>query len=385
MNEGVFAARRRLQKLHLQDLSCSERDKSSEVYREQIPGMLDEATRGNIDVLLNFSRCNGFFMSEHFEQESFVTSLCQMLQTEESMKYQLLFLITNLWFVCDDPNSILFSGPLVMSVIECAKCENRDIVNAAFLALGNFVLTSPKFIQYLIENNIIETLQDMFSQGISASHAGILSFCECILTQMDDMSPLYPLIPFILTYVSSQFPACRVPATRCVSLLCRSETGFQSLIDSGLVETATNAILLIVQKQIPDLLDILTLISKDYDILSDDLHTQVTKMLTTDDPSYLRNPLSRAKLCDFIARTRLSESPEIFPLILEQAEYAEADVRFAACSAIAELLLRMPDDKFIELASMGAIDRIRDVYLEAPEEYAVVMSQVMDRHEHMLY
>lgn len=202
---------------------------------------------------------------------------------------------------------------------------------------------------------------------------------------MDDMSPLYPLIPFILTCVSSQFPACRVPATRCVSLLCRSETGFRSLVDSGLVETSTNAILLIVQKQIPDLLDILTLISKEFDILSEDLHTQVTKMLTKDDPSYLRNPLSRAKLCDFIAKTHLSDSPEILQLILEQAEYAEADARFAACSAIAELLLRMPDDKFIELAAMGAIDRIREVYSEAPEEYAVVMSQVMDRHEHMLY
>ena len=375
----------RLRKFHSLeiDLLCDVGDeKMDDFCRQRALDLAAEATDGNIDSLLELcglSRQKGFDVSDELAQESFVAALCGVLEREESIRCNVLLLITNLWFACDDENSLLFTPSLVVSVVECAKLDDWNVAGWAFFALRNFVLSSPRFALHLLENDIVGLVSHKLSLPLTPSCNSVLEFCDALFGELEDKAPCYSLIPGILEYVCGRYPPCRVSSTRCVCTLCSTKDGFGALMEAGVVDVVTNAILWINPTQIPYLLTILTVVVRECgseSVLSETLVEQLLRMLDPEGPSFLGDPSARVDLCDLLAiLPSLAENQDLVREIIVQAKEGEGFVRFSACFCLAKFLLDAPSTTLSTLVSNGAVDCITDIVADTdPARMAVMLT-----------
>ena len=385
MESKCGGSRVRLRKFHSLeiDMLCDVGDeKMADFCRQRVLELASEATDGNIESLLELcglSRQKGFDVADEMSQEPFVAALCKALECEESIRCNVLLLITNLWFACDDENSRLFTPSLVLSVVECAKLDDWNVAGWAFFALRNFVLSSPRFPLHLLESDIVGLVSHKLSLELTPSCNSVLEFCDALLGELENKAPCYHLITGILEYVCGRYPPCRVSSTRCVCTLCSTKDGFGALMEAGLVDVVTNAILWINPAQIPYLLSVLRVVVSECGsscVLSDTVVEQLLRMLDPDGPSFLSDPSARVDLCDFLAiLPSLAENQDLVREVILQAKEGEGFVRFSACFCLARFLLDAPSTTISALVSDGAVDCITDVLPDTdPPRMAVMLS-----------
>ena len=203
-----------------------------------------------------------------------------------------------------------------------------------------------------------------------------------------DMYPvLNDVVPFVIRFIYSRYPECRVEATECVKCAIEMRDSYCCLMENGLVPALHRAQQVNPVSQSHALYSIFRRIIEiegPRAVANEQFITKLYRIMSADKAEYIESPDSYPIICG-IMRMMMSEYHEEFfnVGVVRQLARMSVDgtaiVRIETATTLASFLTFASPDRVREVIDAVTLDPILDLISESPEQHMLIMLRSIAR------
>ena len=407
MRVGTGAARQRIRGAEEQHEECQQ------IYSSDFPGItsvrdvyeidpvmlaygiplfvskvMDGDAAEGVAKLAQVSKEKWFTIVEVLLNEEFLKRLWELLTTaeDEALVENALTLLTNMWWAGSD--EILFRVEFVQAIFGCL--ERRQCVVLCIRGLINYASHSKANAKVLVDMSIVGVLGGVVSQmDLQAESKYALMLLHALYVNIDtDMYPvLNDLVPFVIRFVSSRYPECRVEATECVRCAMEMRDSYRCLMENDLVTALHRAQQVNPVSQSHALYSIFRRIIEiegPRAVANEQFITKFYRIMSADKAEYIASPDSYPVICG-IMRMMMQEYHEEFYNVGVVRQLARmsvdgtAIVRIETATTLASFLTFASPGRVHEVLDAVTLAPVLDLISEAPEQQMLMMLRSIAR------
>ena len=341
-----------------------------------------------IAKLAQVSKQKWFTIVEVLLNEEFLKRLVDLLSTAEdaTLIENVLTLVTNMWWA--GKQEVLFRIEFVQAIFGCL--ERRQGVVLCIRGLINYASHSRDNAKVLLDLSIVSVLGSVVSQiDLQAESKYALMLVHTLYMNIDmDMYPvLNDVVPFVIRFIYSRYPECRVEATECVKCAIEMRDSYCCLMENGLVPALHRAQQVNPVSQSHALYSIFRRIIEiegPRAVANEQFITKLYRIMSADKAEYIESPDSYPIICG-IMRMMMSEYHEEFfnVGVVRQLARMSVDgtaiVRIETATTLASFLTFASPDRVREVIDAVTLDPILDLISESPEQHMLIMLRSIAR------